>query len=98
MDRLEIAKSVYLDLKNNKNNNCILYLFIIDCIEEANRFYNIKLTEKQKDELISLIYDNYLDTQIQISCITDIILSNYKDIQEKIKEDDFNIYDYYDFL
>ena len=94
MDRLENAKKIYNELLENNQNNCIIYTYIIDCLEEAKKSFNLKLTSKQNDELITTIHDYYLDTDIQISKICDVLVENYKNIYD----DDFSIYDYIDNL
>ena len=93
MDRLKNAKKTYLELKANNNQNCIIYLFIIDCLEEATNFYKLKLTEKEKDDLAFLVHDYYLDTDIQRSKISDILCEHYNELDN----DDFNIYDFIGF-
>ena len=92
MTRKEIAKNLYNKM-NKEEKDSIIYLFIINCIFESQKAFCDEIKEKKIDidYLIELVHDYWLDTEIQITKICDILIGNY----DKIKSDDFNIYDYY---
>lgn len=90
MNNKDIVIEEYKKLKRMKNFN-ITKLFCLDSVEHSLKWLNKKCSMDKKMEMAEIVHDYYLDTQIQISQISDIICEHWNDY---LKNDNFNIYDY----
>jgi hypothetical protein len=87
----ENLMKIYKSIKNV--DDIMIDLFCLNCTINSLRFYNEnkKYDDKLILEIARAVYNTYLDTDIQISTLSDILVENW----ESYKTDkDFNIYDY----
>lgn len=92
MDREKKAIALYKKILLDNNIDLITLVYIAFCLDQSLNAYDMDLIIKddEKEKLIDLILDYYLNTDIQISKICDIICEHYNEIEK----DNFNIYDY----
>lgn len=85
----------YRELKEKKCN--LIKLYCIDCVNNSLEWLKKEdtTTDAEKLEIASAIYDNWLDTDIQISKISDILCEYWK---KYCNDENFNIYDAIDGL
>ena len=88
----EVLKE-YQNICKNDNYNNITKIYCLYCIEESLKWLERDTieTESQRIEKAQVLYDYYLDTDIQISKLSDIICENW---EEYVNNEDFNVYDY----
>lgn len=85
----------YANICKNGNYKEITKIYCLYCIEESLKWLDSDTieTENQRIEKAQVLYDYWLDTDIQISKLSDIICENW---EEYVNNEDFNIYDYVD--
>lgn len=90
------AENEYINICKNNNYNEIIKIYCIYCIEESLKWLERDMieTETEKVEKAQVVYDYWLDTDIQISKLSDIICKNWEKYVNDF--DNFNIYDYVD--
>ena len=83
----------YNNIIKNDNYNNITKIYCMYCVEESLKWLEKDLieTEDNKINMAQVVYDYWLDTDIQISQLSDIVCENWK---EYLKNEDFNVYDY----
>lgn len=96
MDRIEKARKLYNNLLLNNHYTDMIFLYIMDCLDSSLNTFDMDLItdEKRKNELVGIIYDYYLDTDIQISKIADIVVEHINELDD----DNFDINEYADNL
>lgn len=79
-------------IKNNNYHN-ITKIFCLYCIEESCKWLEIQdtTTQETKLKMACVVYDFYLDTDIQISQISDIIVQYWNNY---LNDENFDIYAY----
>ena len=82
-------------IQDNQYNN-MTRIYCLYCIDETLKWLekDLIVSDDEKMEMASAVYDNWMDTDIQISKISDIIGEHWEEYKDN---DDFNIYDYIDF-
>ena len=90
------ANNEYKNICKNNNYNEITKIYCIYCIEESLKWLKRDMieTETERVEKAQVLYDYWLDTDIQISTLSDIICENWEKYVNDF--DNFNIYDYID--
>lgn len=85
----------YKRIIKNDNFKIISRLYCLSCVECSCKWLEIDQTtsEETKLEMSYIVYQYYLDTEIQISKISDIICEHW---DEYLNNDDFDIYNYVD--
>ena len=88
----EILKEYERIIKSNNYHN-ITKIFCLYCVEESCKWLEIQDTTSQdeKFKIASVVYNFYLDTDIQISKISDIIVQHWNNY---LNDENFNIFDY----
>lgn len=81
----------YKRIVENGNYDNITKIHCLSCVEESLKWLEKEENEETKVNMAQVVYDYWLDTDIQISQISDIVCENWK---EYLKNEDFNIYDY----
>lgn len=83
----------YSNICKNNNYENITKIYCLYCIEESLKWLERDTieTESQRVEKAQVLYDYWLDTDIQISQLSDIICEHW---EEYVNNEDFNIYDY----
>lgn len=89
-------KDIIVEYDKIENKYDITKLHCLSCVdaslnwlkEEDNRD---DYTEEERINRAQVVYDYWLDTDIQISKISDIICEHWKEYEE---DEDFDIYDY----
>ena len=87
MNRKDIAINLYKKMSKEEKDS-IIYLYIVYCLKNSIKYYNKKI---KVTDLIEIVHDYYLDTEIQIDRICDILVEHY---EELINNDYFNINHY----
>ena len=86
----------YANICKNGNYNNITKIFCLSCVEESLKWLERDTieTESERIEKAQVVYDYYLDTDIQISKISDIICEHWK---EYVENENFDIYEHIKF-
>lgn len=82
----------YEELKSKGKDKNLSKLYCIYCVEGSLDYLGQKLSIEEIIERAQVVFDYYLDTEIQISRISDIICEHW----EEYTNDNFDIYDYVD--
>ena len=84
----------YEEIKKD-NMKDMTKLYCLSCVDASLKWLNAELatTDEERLHMASAVYDEWLDSDIQISKLSDTIVENWDDYTTK---DDFNIYDYVD--
>lgn len=85
----------YKEIIKNNSFNLIPRIYCLYCVECSCQWLDIDLntSDETKLEMSSVVHQYYLDTELQINKISDIICSKW---DEYLKRDDFDITDYLD--
>lgn len=89
----EIILEEYKRIVKNNNFRLISRIYCLYCVENSCQWLDIELitSDETKIKMANAVYDYFLDTNIQITKISDIICANWNDYLNK---DDFKIKDY----
>ena len=80
------------EYKKIENKYDITKLHCLSCVGASTKWLGQEdLTDEELTDRAQVVYDYWLDTDIQISKISDIICEHWKKYEE---DEDFNIYDY----
>ena len=92
MFNTDLLKEYHKIIKDNYYND-ITKIYCLYCVEESLKWLDSSdiTSDNVKLEIASAIYDNWLDTDIQISKISDIICEHWEEYQ---KNNNFDVYDY----
>jgi len=90
MNNRGLIVKAYKSLKKRNYVN-ITKLFCLDCVDHSLKWLNKKCSMNKKMEMSVVVYEYYLETEIQISKISDIICEHW---DEYLNDDDFDIHDY----
>ena len=84
----------YEEIKKD-NMTDITKIYCLSCVDASLKWLNAELatSDEERLEMASAIYDNWLDTNIQISKLSDAIVENWDDY---VNNEDFDIYNYVD--
>ena len=77
------------------NTKDMTKLYCLSCVDASLKWLNAELatTDEERLHMASAVYDEWRDTDIQISKLSDVIVENWDDY---VNDDDFNIYSYVD--
>lgn len=85
-------KELLEEYKKIENKYDITKLHCLSCVGASIKWLGQEdLTDEEITDRAQVVYDYWLDTDIQISKISDIICENWDEYE---KDEDFNIYDY----
>ena len=84
-------KELLKEYKKIENKYDITKLHCLSCVGASANWLEQELTDEELTDRAQVVYDYWLDTDIQISKISDIICENWDEYE---KNEDFNIYDY----
>lgn len=89
----DLVLKEYERIVKNNGFNLISRIYALYCVECSCQWLNIELntSKETKLQMASVVYDYFLDTDIQITKISDIICANWN---KYLNNDDFNILDY----
>lgn len=95
MNKERVLKE-YMNICKNGNFDIITELYCLACVETSLQWLGRDKidTESQRFEKAQVVYDYWMDTEIQISKLSDIICENWEKYVNDF--DNFNIYDYVD--
>ena len=84
-------KELVEEYKKIENKYDITKLHCLSCVGASANWLEQELTEEELTDRAQVVYDYWLDTDIQISKISDVICENWDEYE---KDEDFDIYDY----
>lgn len=84
-------KELVEEYKKIENKYDITKLHCLSCVVASANWLEQELTDEELTDRAQVVYDYWLDTDIQISKISDIICENWDEYE---KDEDFDIYDY----
>ena len=84
-------KELFKEYDKIENKYDITKLHCLSCVKASTDWLEEELTEEEHIERAQVVYDYWLDTDIQISKISDIVCKYWKEYEE---DEDFDIYDY----